>query len=98
MSDQTVLNKPAASISVIQVQEKSALLAFFLTLFLGPLGMFYSTVVGAIVMIVAYFVIAVLSLLTLGMALFLFLPAWAACIIWGVIAAQKRNRVIAQVS
>lgn len=97
MSDHTVSGKPAtAAINVIQVQEKSVLLAALLTLFLGPLGMLYSTAVGAIVMIVVYLAILGLSVVTLGMGSILFLPAWAVCIVWGVIAAQKRNRVIAQ--
>ncbi|WP_144400255.1 hypothetical protein [Serpentinimonas maccroryi] len=40
---------PTTTIKIVNVQEKSLLAAFFLTLLLGPLGMFYSTVVGGIV-------------------------------------------------
>ena len=47
---------PTTTIKIVNVQEKSLLAAFFLTLLLGPLGMFYSTVVGGIVMTAVYII------------------------------------------
>lgn len=96
MSNQAPNTNPAAAtINVFQVQEKSLLAAFFLTLFFGPLGMLYSTIAGGVIMLVAYLAILGLSLLTLGVASALFLPAWIICIVWGMIAAKSRSRVIA---
>lgn len=88
-------NTNPTTIKVINVQEKSLLVAFLLTLFLGPLGMLYSTIIGGLIMIAVYLVIIGLSVVTLGMATVLFLPAWIICIAWGMIAAKIRNRMIA---
>lgn len=88
-------NTNPTTIKVINVQEKSLLVAFLLTLFLGPLGMLYSTIIGGLIMIAVYLVIIGLSVVTLGMATVLFLPAWIICIAWGMIAAKNRNRMIA---
>ena len=88
-------NTNPTTIKVINVQEKSLLVAFLLTLFLGPLGMLYSTIIGGLIMIAVYLVIIGLSVVTMGMATVLFLPAWIICIAWGMIAAKNRNRMIA---
>ena len=64
---------------------KSVILALVLTSFLGPFGMLYSTVIGAIVMGVLYIT---LGILTAGVALFVLHPL---CIIWGVWAAHSDN-------
>lgn len=87
------MNQP--TINVINIQEKSVLIAFLLTLILGPLGLFYSSIIGGAIMLVAYLVILGLSIITLGMATILFLPAWIACIVWGILAAKNRNRLVA---
>jgi len=89
------INIKPATIKVINVQEKSLVVAFILTLIFGPLGMLYSTIAGGIIMIVVYLVILGLTVITLGMASALFIPAWIICIVWGVIAAKNRNRTIA---
>jgi len=88
------MNQPT-TINVINVQEKSTLIAFFLTLLFGPLGLFYSSIAGGAIMLVVYLVILGLSIITLGVATILFLPAWITCIVWGVLAAKNRNRLIA---
>ena len=64
---------------------KSIILSLVLTSFLGPFGMIYSTVVGAIVMGALYLV---LGILTAGMALIVLHPL---CIIWGVWATHRDN-------
>ena len=61
---------------------KSMLLAFLLPLVFGPLGMLYTTVVGALVMLV---VSAVVGTLTAGIGLVL---TWPVCIIWSCLAAR----------
>lgn len=65
---------------------KSVVLSLVLTFFLGPFGMLYSTVVGAIVMLVLYVVVGIL---TLGWGLAVLHPV---AMIWGAVAADRANR------
>jgi hypothetical protein len=65
---------------------KSVGLAILLTVFFGPLGMFYSTVPGAFVMMFMSFV---LFFMTAGLSVFI---TWPICIIWGAMAADSYNR------
>jgi hypothetical protein len=67
---------------------KSVGVALLLTFFFGPLGMLYSTVTGALVMIV---VSIVLGVFTLG---FSFLVTWPVCMIWGTMAASTHNQKV----
>jgi hypothetical protein len=64
---------------------KSVGVAFLLTFLFGPLGMFYSTVVGAIVMVLTSLVLVPL---TSGIAA---LVVWPGSIIWGCVAASRAN-------
>lgn len=68
------------------MQRKSVLLSLVLTFFFGPFGMLYSTVVGAVVMLVLY---VVLGILTFGWALAGLHPV---AMIWGAWAAHRANR------
>jgi hypothetical protein len=63
--------------------EKSVGVALLLTFFFGPLGMLYSTVVGALVMMGLGFV---LGILTLGLW---FLVAWPIQMVWAAVAASN---------
>jgi hypothetical protein len=71
---------------VIAVSPKSVGIAIILTVLFGPLGMFYSTVTGAIIMIVVSLVVGIF---TVGFGLLL---TWPMCIIWGAIAASAHNK------
>lgn len=66
------------------VPRKSVAAAIVLTIFFGPLGMFYSTVEGALIMCVVTF----FAMFT-GVGL---LIAWPACVIWGAMAAENYNQ------
>lgn len=57
-----------------------------LTILFGPLGMFYSTVMGGVVMLLVSLVIVIV---TLGFGL---LVTWPICIAWGVVAANNYNK------
>jgi len=59
-----------------------------LTLFFGPFGMFYSTVIGALVMLFVDFFI-ILPLCFIGIGLFFIPISWIAQIIWTIIACQE---------
>jgi len=66
-------------------RRKSVGVAFVLTFFFGPLGMFYSTVSGAIVMLL---ISLVLLPTTAGVGSAL---VWPVSIIWGCVAASRAN-------
>lgn len=71
---------------VVTVNSKSIGVAIVLTVLFGPVGMLYSTVPGALIMIV---VSAVVGIFTLGFGL---LFTWPICIVWGVMAANAYNK------
>jgi hypothetical protein len=65
--------------------DKSVGVAFLLTFFFGPLGMFYTDVVPAILMVLAAIV---LGIFTFGLAL----PfIWIGSIIWGCVSASNQH-------
>jgi len=70
---------------VYVVQRKSVGVAILLTFLFGPLGMLYSTVSGALIMIAVSFILA---LVTAGISLFI---TWPICIVWGALAAESWN-------
>ena len=84
---------PYGSTTVVVVSPgKSVGVALLLTFFFGPLGMFYSTVSGALIMlgvlIVGGFVAGVL---TLGLAWLFWWPmVWLASMVWGCVAASNQ--------
>jgi hypothetical protein len=81
---------------VVVAPTKSAGLAILLTVLFGPLGMLYSTIPGAIVMLVLSFLVAVVALFfvgSLGVGLcFGVMLTWPVCIIWAAMAASSHNR------
>lgn len=76
---------PNATVVVDGGKRKSLILSGLLTLILGPLGMFYTTVIGAIVMTI---VSIPLLIITLG-------AAWGGIVpismIWGIWAGHRYN-------
>ncbi len=66
-------------------QRKSTILALILCIFLGPFGMLYSTVIGAVVMGILYIVV---GLITAGIGIAVLHPI---AVIWGVWAAHSSN-------
>lgn len=71
---------------VVTRSPKSVGISIALTLFFGPLGMFYSTVAGAIVMIIIDLIVGIL---TLGIGL---LVTWPIQVIWAAIATSSYNK------
>ena len=75
----------------VVVSTKSAGIAILLTILFGPIGMFYSTIAGAIIMCI---VTVVVGAITLGIGL---LVTWPICILWAALAANAyNNRILAQ--
>lgn len=75
---------PAAPFTVASPR-KSVVLAFVLAALFGPFGLFYSSVVGGIVMLVLS---GGGALVTFGLAL---LVSWPVCAVWAVTATLRHN-------
>ena len=71
--------------TVVVKSTKSVGLSVVLALFFGPLGMFYSTIVGAVVMLIVNLAVAVF---TAGIGL---LFTWPVCMLWAGIATSNHN-------
>jgi len=65
---------------------KSVGIAILLSVFFGPLGMLYSTVPGALIMLA---VSVFLGFITAGISVFI---TWPICVIWGALAVDSYNR------
>lgn len=74
---------------VAAVAPKSMAAALLLTFFFGPLGLFYASVTGGIVMLI---VTVVLGMVTFGISLFLTIPA---CMVWAAVATSNYNARLA---
>lgn len=72
--------------TIVTIPTKSVGLAILLTFLFGPLGMFYSTIKGAVIMLIIEFIVAIA---TAGLGLFI---TWPIPIIWGAIAAKNYNK------
>lgn len=70
---------------------KSVGVAFILTFLFGPLGLFYATVTGGVVMLIVEVFLAILGLVTFGLGWLLFWAAWVVTIIWGCAAASGQG-------
>lgn len=71
---------------VITKSPKSMGISIALTLFFGPLGMFYSTILGAIVMGIIDIVVGIF---TMGLGLFV---TWPIQVVWAAIATSLYNK------
>jgi hypothetical protein len=78
---------------VTVAQPKSVGVALLLTFFFGPLGMLYSTVSGALIMLgISFFGGLVVGIATLGLAWVVWGPAvWLTSMIWGCVAASNQQ-------
>ena len=92
MSDEQLVEAPATPQPpagqpqrIVVVSTKSIGLAIALAFFFGPLGMLYSTIMGAVVM---FFVCIPVVIFTAGFGLLLTIPA---CTIWAYLAAKSHN-------
>ena len=76
--------------TVVTVSTKNVGVSLILTFLFGSLGMFYSTIIGAIIMLV---IEAIVGFLTVGFGLLVTHPI---CMIWGAVAANRYNKKLLQ--
>ncbi|WP_166442172.1 DUF2510 domain-containing protein [Nakamurella flava] len=85
---------PSSTTTVVNVgAPKSVGIAFLLTFFFGPLGMLYSTVPGALIMLaISFFGGIFFGLLTLGLIWIVWAPLmWVISIVWGCVAVPSHT-------
>jgi len=70
---------------VITKAEKSMGLSIVLAALFGPLGLFYSSIIGGFIMLAISFVVA---LITLGFGL---IVTWLMCILWAYLSTKRYN-------
>ena len=70
---------------VIVTSTKSVAISLILTFLFGPLGMLYSTISGAIIMIILSIVVAIFTV-GIGLAI-----TWPISMIWGALAVSSAN-------
>src|SRR5579885_3295767 len=83
---------PGTAPVVVLKEQKSVALAIVLAFFFGPLGMFYGTVTGALVMLSVTLVLFLLGFITFGLTWFLFFFTWIGGIIWAAVEANSSNQ------
>lgn len=79
-----------AANSVRERPGKSLGIAVALAFFLGPIGLFYSSVTGAMVMLTVSVVVLVPILLGLHINAVIYFPLWVVCVLWAAFAAHER--------
>lgn len=92
---------------VINDQHKSLGLAIVLTAVFGPVGLFYATIWGGLVMTIfgplLFFILLFLGVawnsellmgLSLGTGIIFIIAAWITSIIWGFISVRKHNKKV----
>ena len=72
--------------AVVALSQKNVGIAILLAIFFGPVGMLYSTILGAVVMFLPCLLI---GLLTFGFGWILTIPI---CALWAAIAASRYNQ------
>ena len=75
------------------MRKKSIVLAVILGTFFGPLGLIYSTVTGAVVLIPLAIVLGVLTPFVLGAGALLVLPV---SFVWAIVGTVRNNRFVEQ--
>lgn len=83
---------PGTAPVVVLKEQKSVALAIVLAFFFGPLGMFYGTVTGALVMLSVNLALFLLGFVTFGLTWFLFFFTWVGGIIWAAVEANSSNQ------
>jgi hypothetical protein len=88
MSQQGTNTSDLIRAQVALSNKKSMGAALALTFFFGPLGLFYASVIGGIVMLIVTIVVAIF---TLGIGLLITQPI---CLVWAGVAVSGHNRKI----
>ncbi|WP_215843307.1 hypothetical protein HHS34_005530 [Acidithiobacillus montserratensis] len=81
---------------IIQAQPKSMAAGLILTFLFGPLGLFYASVTGGIVLLVVGIIFGIIAVFTFGLGAILLPLVWVASMIWAAVAVDKINKAAMQ--
>ena len=77
---------------VVTRSPKSVGLGLILTLVLGPIGLFYATITGGVIMAIVDTIFAIAGFMTLGISLFITVPLVnLICMVWAYKAITSYN-------
>ena len=77
---------------VVTRSPKSVGLGLILTLVLGPIGLFYATITGGVIMAILDTIFAIAGFMTLGISLFITVPLVnLICMVWAYKAITNYN-------
>jgi len=82
------MSEETTKVVIMPSPTKSMLVTILLTVFFGPLGLFYSSVTGGIVTLL---ISIPLGIFTAGFGILLMIPV---CVIWGAVATNSYNRKV----
>ena len=82
---------------VVVTPTMSVGISILLTLLFGPIGMFYSTVKGALLWFVLVILVAAVVMFTQPALMLVAMPVmWLVSLIWGAMAVKSYNRKLMQ--
>lgn len=80
---------------IVMKSPKSLGIGLILTFFLGPIGLFYATISGAIIMFIIDAIFAVIGFFTLGYSLIITAPLVnLVCMVWAYVKINSYNKAL----
>lgn len=78
---------------IVMKSPKSLGIGLILTFFFGPIGLFYATISGAVIMLIIDAIFAVIGFITAGISLVVTAPLVnLVCMIWAYLKIKSYNR------
>ena len=75
--------------------KKSLAIGVLLTIFFGPLGLFYASIIGGLIMLVIAVLFLLFGIFTFGLGFFLEpIIVHPICVIWAIISINRHNKQI----
>jgi hypothetical protein len=66
--------------------------ALVLTFFFGALGLFYSSIIGGLIMSALFLIVIVLAVGTFGLGFILLAVIWPLTMLWAALSASMKHR------
>jgi hypothetical protein len=88
--DKIIIQTPAPA--------KNMAAGLILTFLFGPLGLFYASITGGILLSILALVFLVIGVVTFGLGLVVMPVVWMAAMIWAAVAIDRANKSAASVA
>ena len=90
------MTNEAATQMMVEINKKSLAVGIILTWFLGGVGLFYASILGGVIMLILELAAVLVTLLTFGLGIILFIPLHLISFIWVVLAINQHNARLAK--